>query len=457
MLGLGFCITVENTRTMIRPLIFTAFVSATFLVAAKNYSLHTFKKFQLTDQFWAEGANFGDFNRDGKNDIVSGPFWYEGPNFKTRHEFYLATEKFKVKKADGTEETISGFEGALGTNNTYSKNFIAFTHDFNGDKWPDILVLGFPGEQSWWFENPRGKEGHWARHTTIDVTDNESPTFGNLIGDDKPEIICSSKGFLGYAQPDWKNPTNKWTWHNISPDNKYHRFTHGLGFGDVNDDGRKDILEKDGWWEQPKSLAGDPIWKQHKFPFAPGMGGSQMYVYDVNGDGLNDVISGLAAHGYGLVWYEQLRGKNENGEINFKPHTILNPDAKPNEYGVLFSQLHSVDLVDMDGDGLKDIVTGKRFWAHGNHGDVEPNAPAVLYWFQLVRNKDKSVDFVPHLIDNDSGVGTQVVAGRINGDKCLDIVVGNKKGTFVLLHDKEKVSKTEWEAAQPKRVSGSAK
>jgi hypothetical protein len=438
---------------MIRRLTLLTILCAPAFAGAKDYSLHSFKRIQLTDQFWCEGANFGDFNRDGKMDVVSGPFWYEGPDFKTWHEFYPATEKFTVKNADGSTKEIPGFEGAIGVNNTYSKNFITYAYDFNKDKWPDILILGFPGDQSWWFENPKGKTGHWPRHITIDVTDNESPTFGDLTGDGKPELICSSKGFLGYAEPDWKNPTNKWTWHSISPDNKYHRFTHGLGFGDVNGDGRNDILEKDGWWERPKSLDGDPIWKQHKFPFAPGQGGAQMYVYDVNGDGLNDVITSLAAHGYGLVWYEQLGEKRENGEIDFKQHVILNKEAKPNSYGVSFSQLHAIDLVDMNGDGLKDIVTGKRFWAHGSHGDPEPNAPAVLYWFQLARDKDKGVNFVPHQIDNDSGIGTQVVASDFNGDKLPDIVVGNKKGTFVHVHVKKKVSKADWVAAQPKPIS----
>src|SRR5205809_389334 len=80
------------------------------------------------------------------------------------------------------------------------------TGEFNKDGWDYILILGFPGEDSSWFENPKGKEGAWARHLALDVTDNESPTFGDLTGDGKPEIICSSKGAYGYASPDANHP-----------------------------------------------------------------------------------------------------------------------------------------------------------------------------------------------------------------------------------------------------------
>src|SRR5262245_38363178 len=84
---------------------------------------HNFKKIQATQEFWAEGSDIGDFNHDGQMDVVSGPFWYEGPDFKKRHEIYPANASFKRKKTDGTEETIPGFEGALGVNNAYSECF----------------------------------------------------------------------------------------------------------------------------------------------------------------------------------------------------------------------------------------------------------------------------------------------------------------------------------------------
>jgi hypothetical protein len=97
----------------------------------------------------------------------------------------------------------------------------------------------------------------------------------------------------------------------------------------------------------------------------------------------------------------------------------------------LVSQTHALHCVDINGDGLKDLVTGKRWWAHGPKGDADPNAPAKLYWFEARKNSDGLIRFVPHEIDNDSGIGTQFVVTDINGDKLLDVVTANKKGVFV--------------------------
>jgi hypothetical protein len=405
----------------------TVTVAAAEAVSPAPVPMGEFSKLQLDTHFWAEGAHFGDFNKDGKMDVVYGPYWWEGPAFTKRHTYADDTKTSTIKKADGATEAIPGFKGALSNENEYSKNFFAFTHDFNGDGWTDILILGFPGEQSWWFENPQGKDGLWTQHVALDVTDNESPTFTDLTGDGRPEIVCSSGGFLGYAEFDPKNPAEKFKWHNISPKGPWQRFTHGFGVGDVNGDQRLDILEKDGWWEQPASLAGDPVWTKHEALF--GSGGSQMFAYDVNGDGKNDVITSLAAHGYGLAWFEQT---NEGGLMGWTKHLIVGDKPEQNIQGVVFSQLHAVDLIDINGDGLKDIVTGKRFWAHGPEGDVEPNAAPVLYWFELKREGGK-VNYMAHLIDDASGVGTQVIAGDLNGDKKPDVIVGNKRGAFVFL------------------------
>ncbi len=402
---------------------------ASFLTApaaAEEYKLRTFKKITLTEKFYSEGAYHGDFNKDGKIDVVSGPYWYEGPAYEKKHEIYPVKE----------------YDGAKG----YSDNFLTYAADVNADGWTDVIVIGFPGANTWWFENPQNREGHWKRHVIHPVTDNESPRWGDLNGDGKDELIFHTGGFLGWASPS-DDVTKHWKFNKASKKGGWQRFTHGLGFGDVNGDGRNDLLEARGWWEQPEKHV-EEGWKFHPVNF--GQGGAQMYAYDVDGDGDNDVITSLQAHGYGLAWFENT-GKNDQGEITFKQHRFVGSKPEENKYGVKFSQPHAIDLIDMDGDGVKDIVTGKRWWAHGPSGDPEPNAPAVLYWFKTVRSgKPGEVDFIPHLIDDASGVGTQITAADINGDGHPDVIVGNKRGSFIFLQEVKTVSKEEWEKAQPK-------
>jgi hypothetical protein len=265
------------------------------------------------------------------------------------------------------------------------------------------------------------------------VVDNESPAMVNLVGDDKPELICMNDGKLGYAAPG-ADPTQPWTFHPVSAkDAGFVRFTHGLGAGDVNGDGRIDLLEKTGWWEQPEKLDGDPQWKKHPFNFTD-FGGAQMYAFDIDGDGDNDVVTATHAHHYGIAWFENVK---KDGEISFIKHPITAEKGEEKIAGVQFSQPHAMALADIDGDGLADLVTGKRYWAHGPTGDMEPNAPAVLYWFKLVRDGDSKTSgaahFEPKKIDDNSGVGTEVTAGDINGDKKPDVIVGNKKGQFLFL------------------------
>ncbi len=372
-----------------------------------------YRKLTLSDKFYCEGAAFGDVNRDGHADAIAGPYWYEGPDFSRRHEIYPAVAFDPLR---------------------YSENFLTFTDDFNADGWLDVLVLGFPGVDASWFENPGNGGGPWQRHVVFMPVDNESPTFTDLLGNGRRVLLCSSSGRVGYATRDARDPIHPWAFHPISAAGPWQRFTHGLGCGDVNGDGRLDVLDKDGWWEQPAKLDGDPVWPRHPFPFSPTKGAAQMYVYDVNGDGLPDVIACLDPHGYGLAWFEQVRGAP--GETTFREHAILS--TKPDEKigGVQFSQPHALELCDVDGDGRLDLVTGKRWWAHGPTGDVDAGGAPVLYAFLLRRGANGEVSYLPYRIDDASGIGTQFMNADVNGDGRPDFITANKRGTFVFLSQK---------------------
>lgn len=396
--------------------------------SAEEFTLHKFKRQQLTDKYYSEGANAGDLNGDGKADVVYGPYWFEGPTFENKHEIYPPKEQNREKYAD---------------------NFFNWIYDFNGDGLNDILVAGFPGTPGYVYENP-GKgnyDKHWKKHTVLKAVSNESPQLVHLIGDAKPELVCTSQGKFGFATINKENGFGEWTFHEISVRKAPAPFGHGLGVGDINGDGRNDIIVVDGWFEQPPENPDKVRWEFHEHRFSNAYGGAEMYAYDVNGDGLNDVITSMAAHDFGLAWYEQV--KDAKG-ITFKPHIIMADKAEYNRYGVVFSELHSVALVDMDGDGLKDIVTGKTYYSHHKQSPMW-DAGAVVYWFKLVRNKD-GVDWVPYKLDDIAGIGRQISIVDVNDDKLPDIVVGGMVGSHVLFHQKEKVTEDQWKTAQPKRL-----
>jgi hypothetical protein len=365
----------------------------------------------LTSGYFCDGIGAGDFNRDGQPDVVAGPYWYEGPDFTRRHAFYPAVPHPPEKSP--------------------SDSMFSYVHDFNRDGWPDILVLGRVHlHAAYWYENPRGKPGHWPKHFVFERVRGESPPFVDIDQDGTPELVCHWAGRWGWIKPDGSDSTKPWTFHAITEAGNYDQFYHGTGVGDLNGDGRLDLILNDGWWEQPQKGEAGKTWMAHPFQFAR-RGGAQMFAYDVDGDGDNDVITSLDAHGWGLAWFEQIR---EEGRITFKQHTIMGDRAAEKQYGVAFSQPHALAVADLDGDGLLDIVTGKRRWAHGPTGDVEPNAEPVVYWFRLTRPKAGEVRFVPHLIDRDSGVGVQIAVADVNGDRLPDVLAASKLGSFLFIN-----------------------
>ena len=157
-----------------------------------------------------------------------------------------------------------------------------------------------------------------------------------------------------------------------------------------------------------------------------------MAIYDVNGDGLNDVVTVLSAHGYGLAWYEQKR--DGSGKISFVEHTIMDGPPAKNAGDVTFSEAHGSTSADMNGDGIPDFIVGKRYWAHkDSYLDPDPNGPAVLYVYKTVRNPNApgGAEFVPELVHNWSGAGSDILAVDLDKDGVTDIVTATKLGTFI--------------------------
>ena len=401
---------------------------------APEVSSPNFRKVQLTDRFYSEGISAGDINKDGVMDALTGPYAYLGPDFKRAVEIYRP-QTYAIANA-----TMAG---------QYTDNFLNYVHDFDGDGWNDYLKVNFNG--SYLYVNPKGESRHWAVSQVTDGVSAETTQLGDIDGDGKVELLMSigsgANRVIGFAKPG-ADPTQKWTFYAVSDKGDWGG--HGYGFGDINGDGKNDIIQGSGWWEQPAASATSGPWKFNAVPFGRGtdpfIRGADMFVYDVNGDKIPDVVTSLFAHGPGLVWFEQQRSGQD--PISWKMHMIMDkPDAPAEERktwettdkSVVFTELHALALVDMDGDGVRDIVTGKRWFSHGmEYPENDRDDPALVAWFKLVRRSNGQVEFVPHVINNYVGIGTQIAVVDMNGDKRPDVLTAARKGAYIFFNGGQK-------------------
>ncbi len=326
----------------------------------------------LTTEFRAEGVALADLDGNGSRDVILGDTAWLAPAF---------TRRTLVDRAPLDPAT------------TFSDSFAVFAHDVNQDRRIDVIAVGFPLSGAVWREQP-ADGGRFTEHPLTGTAGSESPLFVN------GRLVYARGADLMALDPRDAGESRLGTATAPLPG-------HGLGYSDVTGDGLADYLTPLGVFVAPT------------FGFVPadlGPDCAQMYAFDLNGDGLNDVVSS-SAHGKGVWWHEQ------RAAMTFVRHTIDDE----------FSQSHALAVADLDGDGRPELITGKRRWAHGPAGDVDPNAPAVLHWYSSRVLSDAGVEWTRHVVDTeaDSGVGTQFEVADVTGDGLLDVVVANKVGVHV--------------------------
>ncbi len=353
------------------------------LIAASRPPEIPFEKHTI-DLGASETCALADINGDGKLDIVAGEYWYEAPRW-TPHRFREIENR-----------------------PPYIDDLSDLALDVNGDGKVDIVTAkGFSGRLVW-MENPGKTGAMWKEHEIEQGYFIEFAFLVDILGTGKQDAILPQFGGANAPIAWYEHVNGGFVKHVVSPK----AIGHGIGAGDVNRDGRPDIITPEGWFEAPPDPRNGE-WKWHP-DFNLGSVGF-VHVLDVNGDGRPDLVYPMA-HDYGIFWQEQ------TADGKWIKHLIDDT----------WSQSHALELVDLNGDGKPELLTGKRYMAH----DHDPGArePLGIYWYEYNKAANgKDVEWTRHVIDygTRAGAGMHIPVADIDADGDLDFVVSTKLGLFL--------------------------
>lgn len=357
-----------------------------------------------------EGCDVADMNLDGYLDIISSPYIFYGPDY--------------IPQAFRTNHLSSDY---IRANSDH-------VYDVDQDGLPDIIIGAWGEEGMVWYRNPGNRavdEGRpWEIHQpwqadTLARTGGkmEMYTLHDYNGDGVPEFHASC----------WvkEEPQRIWRFEKTQSERVIlEPFVlgsqgggHGFAFGDVNGDGREDLLCEIGWYERPE---GDPFagpWKFHPetdlsdyHPSCP------FVVKDLNKDGRLDIVFGRA-HDYGLFWWEQ-QEPLADGTTTWKEHVI---DSS-------WSQVHLLKWADLDKDGSEELITGKCIWAHDGK-DPGYDDPPVVYYYKWDPSNSSFTRYTIAGPDEGIAMGRQISVADLNGDGWPDIVSPAENGLWILMNE----------------------
>ncbi|MCR9294908.1 MAG: VCBS repeat-containing protein, partial [bacterium] len=350
----------------------------------------SFKRHVINADTDYSAAALMDVNHDGQIDIICGGDWYEGPNW-TKH--FVADIPRIQGRPDGYSHLV---------------------FDVNRDGWMDVISVNWRSRSIKWMEHPGASLGKWTTHIAVEPGYMESGRLLDIDNDGQLDLLPNGAGFAAWWEFRWNGDgpgEPAWIRNELPPE----AGGHGMGFGDIDGDGRGDIIAQNGWLRAPEDRR-NGHWEWHP-DYTIERGSIPMLVVDPDEDGDNDIVWS-SAHGFGVYWLEQV---NVDGKRQFVRHAI---DTD-------WSQGHSPLWADLDGDGHAELITGKRYMAHGG-ADPGEYDPIALYRYQY-NQATKSWDrWVMSPIGERVGVGLDPKVADIDGDGDLDFLASGRSGLYWL-------------------------